>query len=497
MRRARRITAALVALAALAACASVRALAAPAAADPLAGGTVAATDELEYSYGTASRREIVENWLDVSWSRPGLRAGVLLDHQSPGEEGLRVNEVKHRFVELETRGLELRAGHFYGMFGRGLIVAAREDRRLRVDTALDGLLVRGHRGAVSAAAFTGTPSGRDVDLRGADAEAQLGGGWSLGASGLSWRADDLVLANGSVHREWAMAPRVAATLPFGGLYAEYGWKRGWDFRSTPDDAYDPGHALYASLQLFRGPLGLSLEAKDYRRFVVVRAADGRTALNNPPSLSREHTRTLLERAPHNLDADDERGQQAELTCELPAGWSALVNASRSEKHDGERVFEELYTQLEQPQLGPWSLTGGFGYRESEGIRQCVVTELGYRLDERRSVSIDAEHQHVRLGGGPGFDLGAFDEEFFKLELGVAPAWSASVMLEVNNKFREQREFGERRGPFPAAQLAYTTSDGARVALWGGKRQAGYLCAGGVCKYEPAFQGLELTASVRY
>ena len=57
--------------------------------------------------------------------------------------------------------------------------------------------------------------------------------------------------------------------------------------------------------------------------------------------------------------------------------------------------------------------------------------------------------------------------------------------------------GEKAGPFPAVQVSYASPAGARLALWAGKRQAGYLCAGGVCKYEPAFEGVELTGTLRY
>lgn len=470
---------------------------AAAGAPTVGGGRVAVTNELEYSYGTATRREIVEDWLDLSWSQGDLRAGLLFDHQAPGEEGGRASEVRHRFVEFTTHGVDLRAGHFYGLFGRGLLFAAREDRRIRIDTALDGLVASSRRGPVRGTVFSGTPRALAVDVRGADAEARLGAGWAAGASGLTWRADPGVRTDGSVRREWAVAPRITATLPFGGLYAELGWKRGWDYEPVADDVAQPGRAFYGSLQLFHGPLGLSLEAKDYDRFAVLRGADGRTPLNNPPSLTREHLYTLPNRAPHASNADDERGQQAELTWDAPGGWGTLLNASRTRKHDGTTVFEEIYTQVEHERLGAWRVRAGFGYRESEGLRQGVVGEIGWRADERRSVALKAEHQHVRMGGGTGFDLGAYDEEFVELELDVAPAWSMSAMLEVNDKFDLQRAFGERAGPFPAAQIAYATTDGARIALWAGKRQAGYLCSGGVCKYEPAFQGVELTATVRY
>ena len=462
-----------------------------------ADAQVMAVDAFEYSYSTETGAEIVENWLDASLLLNGVRAGILLNHQAPSEENVRLNGVRHRFLEFSTQGLDLRVGHFYGMFGRGLLFAAQEDRRIRIDTALDGLLVSGRRDRLRGTAFTGTPGELPVDVRGLDAEADLGRGWSVGGSGLTWRADGLTDAEGNVHREWVASSRLTATRPWGGLYVEYGRKKGWDFEVVPDDEYQSGHAFYGALDLAAGPLGLSLETKDYQRFTVLRRADGRTPLNNPPSLTREHLFTLLNRAPHVVNADDERGQQAELTSSVGNGWSALVNASRAERHDGDLLFEEIYGHVEKERWGDFRLRGGFGYRNSEGLRQTVVAEATWFLNERHSLSLEVEHQHVRLGGGTGFDLGAFDEEFLKLELGVAPTWTLASVLELNNKYDEQRTFGERAGPFPALQLTYTTELGMHVTLWAGKRQAGYLCAGGVCKYEPAFEGVELSGIVRY
>ncbi len=482
---------------ALAAALALAASAATAVAGPVPGGQVLAADEFEYSYSTETQREIVENWLDASWFLGGLRAGILLNHRAPSEEGERTNELRHRFVEFAAEGLDVRAGHFYGLFGRGLLYAGYEDRRIRVDTALDGLLVGARRGRLRGTAFSGTPSALAVDVRGADLAADLGGGVGVGASGLTWRADDWSAPDGGIHREWVAAPRLEAVLPFGGCYVEYGWKKGWDFGPVADDRSDLGQAFYAGVDLFAGPWGLSLEAKDYKRFVVLPGADGRTPLNNPPALSREHLYTLLNRDPHAVDANDEQGWQAELTWTGPAGWSALANASRTDRQDGRLLFEEVYLQAERDPGGRWRARGAFGYRDAESRRRTAVADVTWRLDDRRSLSLEAEQQHVVLPAGEGYDLGAYNQQFLKLELGVAPAWSLAAILELNDKVGEQRQSGEKEGPFPAAQFAYVTPTGARVALWAGKRQAGYLCAGGVCKYEPAFEGIELTGSVRY
>lgn len=127
----------------------------------------------------------------------------------------------------------------------------------------------------------------------------------------------------------------------------------------------------------------------------------------------------------------------------------------------------------------------------------MVGEATWLLDERRSLTLQAEHQHVRLPGGPGIDRGAYDEDWFKLELETAPAWSFAAILEVNNKYADQMAPDEQEGPFPAGQVSYTLRRGGNLNVWFGKRQAGYLCAGGVCKYEPAFDGVEFFGVFRY
>jgi len=71
------------------------------------------------------------------------------------------------------------------------------------------------------------------------------------------------------------------------------------------------------------------------------------------------------------------------------------------------------------------------------------------------------------------------------------------MFEINNKYDEQRSDLEAVGPFPSGQISYTISRGGNLNLWFGKRQAGFLCSGGVCKFEPAFDGVELFGLFRY
>jgi hypothetical protein len=477
---------------------------APALADGPPAERVLAADQFEYSYSTLTEREIFENWLDVSYLFGSFRTGLLLDHRQPAEEGDRSAELRHRFFEFRRGDLELRVGHFYTLFGRGLLLATYEDRVIRIDTALDGVIARISHGPLHATLLSGTPLAREQDVRGLDTELDLPRGLRLGLSGLTYQPDELVAADGRIHREWAAGGRLQKILSMGDLYVEYGWRKGWDNDVVPDDAFQNGHALYGALNLFAGPAGLALEYKNYKRFTILRRADGKTALNRPPALIREHTTTLLARAARDLDQDDEVGGQAELTLSGPAGWSLLANGSRTERHDGRLLFEEAFGQVERDGLGDLRLRAGFGYQDNEeqhlssmGLRQTVVVDATLYLDPVHSLTLVAEHQHVRLGGGEDYDLGAYDQQYLKLELASAPRWSIAGMVELNNKYDAQMASDERHGPFPAGEISYTTESGSSLTLWAGKRQAGQLCSGGVCKVEPAFEGIELMGIVRY
>jgi thiol-disulfide isomerase/thioredoxin len=457
---------------------------------------VTATDRFEYSYSGETRKEIFENWLDVSYQFGGFRTGIMLNSQAPSEEGNRTNSIKHRFFEFSSGQFDIRAGHFYGIFGRGLVFNAYEDRTVRVDTRLDGITTTVRSGGLAATVFSGSPASRQLDIRGADVNYLLGGNLNLAASGLTYRADDFQDAAGKVRRDWVSAVRARQNFGFGDYYVETGWNMQYNRLAA---AFVKGSALYGNLNLYRGPFSVSWETSDYERFEVVPRADGPlgSALNRPPALAREFAWTLLNRAPHTLNANDEVGNNLDLIYSGQDGWTLLASGARIRNHAGATVYELAYGNIQKDRLGDFRLTGGFAYQESEGLRQTVLGEITWLATATRSLTLQVEHQHVRLGGGQGFNLGAFDQQWFKLEYETAPRWAFAAILETNNKFEDQRQAGEQAGPFPAAQATYTISRGGNLNLWAGKRQAGYLCSGGVCKFEPAFEGVELFGVFRY
>lgn len=465
-------------------------------------GELAATDRYEYSYSGQTRREIVENWLDLSWRRGGVRAGLTLDSQSPGEEGGRRNEITHRWFEFARGGASLRAGHFWGLFGRGLLFNAWEDRNLRIDTRLDGVVATVRQGDLTATVLSGTPSFQDVDVRAADAEYQFSPGFAAGVSGMTWaNSGDTGADGGKADREWATAVRARQSLPHADWYVEYAARNrfsldAFDFDAATDDPRQ-GWALYGNLNLYAGPFTVSWEGSDYQDFELIGRADGKTALNRPPALAREFTWTLFNRAPHTLNANDEKGRNLDVTWSGPGEVTVQASGARLRRHDGGTVYELAYLSVQKERWGDFGLTLAGGFQDSEGLRQTLATEISWLGAPGRVWTLQAEQQHVRMGGGVGFDLGAYDQQWFKLEYAVPRQWILAAFVEMNNKYPAQRSPNEKTGPFPAAQVTRALADGATVNLWAGQRQEGFLCSGGVCKYEPAFRGVEVFGTVRW
>jgi len=468
------------------------------------GGVVSATNQFEYSYSLETDREIVENWLDVSYQFGGFRTGLTYDIQQPSEEGDRFNGINQLFFEFATGPFDVRVGTFYGLFGRGLVFASYEDRLVRVNTSLEGVIASTYLGRFNGTVFTGAYEAKDKDVRGADLTYDLGRSWNIGTTVMTYDTVTPPNPDNKLNREWIAAGRLWKYFSWSDLYFEYGWKKGYDLEAENDFDFRNGHALYGNWNLFAGPVGLSLEAKDYEDFSILPRDDGKPPLNNPPTTTREHIYTLLARKTLQVDPNDEVGGQSELTVS-GTSWTLVGNASRTEDHEGNILYAEGYSHLALDDIGPFRLVGAYAYQdvayENEGYNNTLIGDLTIFFSDTHSLELVYEFQHTKLGSSelPDgiLDLGAYDTQFFNFQFAIAPKWNFAALLELDNKHPLQRAFGEKEGPFPAFQIAYTIPSGGALTLWAGKRQAGQVCVGGVCKNEPAFEGIEFFGIIRY
>ncbi|MFQ6616382.1 MAG: DUF6029 family protein [Fidelibacterota bacterium] len=125
-----------------------------------------------------------------------------------------------------------------------------------------------------------------------------------------------------------------------------------------------GWGGYASFSYFPGRWGVTVEYKNYflddsdpvkRRNLPLRL--GRMSpVQNPPTVFREHSSTLLSRTPHVMDFEDEVGVQVEANVRAAPSLFLILNYAQSSRHSGftKRIAEDFTVQWERdltPSLG--------------------------------------------------------------------------------------------------------------------------------------------------
>ncbi|HWN83157.1 MAG TPA: DUF6029 family protein, partial [Candidatus Udaeobacter sp.] len=270
-----------------------------------------------------------------------------------------------------------------------------------------------------------------------------------------------------------------------------------------------GHGLYAAASTAIGRLGLVFDCKDYDQLLFNNAAG--IAYILPPAVLREHQFNLLNRHPHSLSTADEVGFQIEATYNTRAITergltSFLGNWSLTRNHDPDlqqgNHFDDAYAEVMQ-ELGHDVLAvAGLSYQRSFDspltpdpflTLWTPIADLRFPIGGRYGLHLQYEHQHARSDR-----LGSFDTDFGVIEWSRSPDLSASLLFEHSNKSATQMELqNETETAFLAGEVSYQFLERHEVSLFVGARNAGFVCVGGVCRQEPAFDGAELRLISRF
>jgi len=473
----------------------------------LAGATGLGAEEIyfqgqnhfEASSDTEREREIVEEWLDLDlyggpihlglqWSAFPYPDPTVSDPDLTGFES-----ITHRFAELEWNRQKLRVGTFTQLFGRGLALRSYENRDLRLDSNLDGALYEisspGRwqatflRGAVDTGPmehFARRHAGR---VTGMDLERSLGA-YRAGSSTV------IMDTPGAERHKGYQTLRGSAS----GEQVQLDYEGGFRFG---DGTEGQGHILEGSV--LYGPFSLFAGYKYYEEFA---------GLNQAPVLIHDQRATLLNRHPHQLDMNDETGFMIDLSTRTPLG-SFLASYALTEHLDGkpgENDFLEAFLEWDNYFSGDFLLSAHaiLDYQEKSVITPLDSWEsdayLTLATDVRLGLGswelmLEWEHQHK-----DSELTGEYDDDFLVAELLARNGWSLSVLGEFLNWTEEHQELeGETdfRSRWSGVQLAGPIGDAHEIRLFAGGRRAGYICIGGVCRYEPAFDGVELSFQTRF
>jgi len=445
------------------------------------------SNQLEYSWNTDEHEETLENWLDVTYRLDFLTTGLRFEAFQPSKAGQRKEEVALLYFAAEKDGIQLRGGDFYAIFGRGLALRSYEDRDLRVDNKLTGVMLRGNYRGLETTFLAGRPPRKDRnnadEIRGLDLNIQPAVGLTFGWSYITLEAPDISGKGTEI-----TAVRIEAFPEPLSYYAELVKK-----------TRDLGYGLYFSSSLSLSGFACTVELKDYDQISLL-TTDG-LDYNTPPALTREHTYSLFRRHPRELNAEDEVGVQAEASFSPLEGTSVLLNYSYTAEHQngapqpakapvlfakyGRPLFREAYVELTQEIGANISFVGAAGKSLAPGDTNYTgVLDVSLYLDPLNSLRCELQGQHTEEYGGE------YDDHLLTLEFTRAPDFSLSLVTERTNKSDLQKLSGEANRWF-FIQLDYQLTENHDATLFVGSRQGGFICTGGRCRWEPEFEGVEL------
>ncbi len=429
-------------------------------------------------------RQILEDWADLNYQLKAFKFGLRYEINHPPDPFIfdktdLVDEYAftYRYMQYRWKKMNFTLGNYYEMFGRGLTLRTYEDRNLRVDNNLDGFKF-GYKGRklrtkIIVGKMRDKYNRRKDMLYGLDGEIKPLKGLHLGGSYL--RQENDKKEAGSM---WAS--RVNYSRSWWDFYGEL---------ARPD--WTDKYSYYTAVNLAFEKISITMEYKDYDHLSFSNSYD--SEYNAAPSLSREHSFSLLNRHPHALNLNNEKGYQIEAAITPWEMWEVIVNHSKTSSHENQILFSEWYAQAHLDYHQNFEIYGAIAW--SEDISTENITPLvdgSFNLSDRDQLHISYQHQHTTNK----INLSEFDNEFILMEFSRSPGFSAALVGEWTNE-DQLPNWQKDKNYWLYGTLSFNFWENQRVSILYGSRKEGFVCVGGVCRYEPEFNGLEIKINNRF
>lgn len=470
------------------------------------------SNQLEYSYDYKNKREILENWFNTDYRYNIFSAGIRLDIFQPNDPDPSISRGKERYADIAFKyfeadigdieeGMKLTIGNYYSLFGRGLILKSYENRNIRIDNNLLGVKAEGYYSGFKLIALSGSAENftavrKDI-LHALDLEYR---GLSFFKLGGSFASND---PEEDAARTMMGSLRIQPSIWNFDFYGEYGLKRNNDIREKIINNRDNniGKAFYTGANFYYGSLSLVGEYKFYDNFIF-HSLDGTVVYNTPPSVRKEYTYVLLNRHPSPLNQANEQGFQAEANYSLTDETFLTASYGETKTLGSDSYYQkelninqpvrlqlrEVFAQLNHTWNNRLTTFIAFGYNEERDANTKNITpilENHFYLDEINTIRLIIEHQQTT----DRTTSEKYYTDVVTLEYLRSPLLSVSLVTEMQTKEPDPGKTIRRFWNF--IQFGYKVGQFMDLSLLIGTRQAGNICIGGVCRYEPEFSGIEL------
>ena len=496
-------------------------------------------------------------WMNLTYSNWGFDFGLRFDvfnnsnllnpSDSYTDQG-----IGRWFVQTKVEKLGITAGYIYDQIGSGLIFRAYEERPLAIDNALIGLRLTYDLGENwQVKGFTGRQK-QQFDVYGSIIKGlaiegfvtkQLRNKKTLtlapGIGVMNRTLDDLsmdalVSTLNTYTVEDAFVPNynVYAFSGYNTLtYGKFSWYIEGAYKTT-DAVNDPfgtfivdstivvgdkfvnrtGSVIYTSLGIAGKGFGLTVEGRRTDNFTLrTRPQEqlNRGMISFQPSLARINTYRLTARYSPATQELGEYALQADLKYSPSRDLAFNFNYTNLSDLEGGGLYGELYTEVTIKKRRLWTLIAGAQlqsynqevYEFKPGVPTVETitpfVDFQYKIGRKRAVRFEAQYMNVgeEVKSGDKHDYG--DWVFALVEYSMAPHWTltASDMFNISPGKNSPRDAsGEQQSlHFPRFDVYYTHRSN-RFSLSFVKQVEGIVCAGGICRLEPAFSGVKMTVN---
>jgi hypothetical protein len=483
-----------------------------------------------------------ETWLDTRYSNWGFDFGLRFDLFNNSnlinpQASFSKQGIGRWFIKKEFSKFGFEAGYIYDQIGSGVIYRAFEQRNLGIDNALYGLKLNYQWNENwHIKAFSGKQKKQfdtyESVIKGISLDGYLQSNdttswsWAPGIGMSNRTLDDASMANvlstlSTYQKEDQFLPKYnnyAFTLYHQirikeiGIYLETALKskdvmtdpNGLRKSSTGNTILGPkfinktGSVLYGSLNYSKKLWGFSIEGKRTEYFgykTQPQEAGINGQINFIPPMARQNSYRLLSFYQPATQELSELAGQAEIRISVQQDWDLTLHYSTINTLSKEKLYREYLLESNVHRDEKYTLIAGLQLREynqqiyegkpSVPIIKTVTPYIDFtkRLDEVRSFRIDAEYM------SSGQDQGSWTNVL--LEYSIAPRW----IFTLSDMYNIRPVHGPSHNYYTGG-VVYT-KESSRVSLAFVRQRAGIVCSGGICRYEPAFNGIKFNLESRF
>ncbi|MCT4624802.1 MAG: DUF6029 family protein [Schleiferiaceae bacterium] len=513
-------------------------------------------------------RFLGQGFMNLVYTRGGFTAGVRYENYQNVMVGFPQNYrgegITYRFLQYNTHGLDVTAGHFYEQFGSGMILRAYEERGLGYDNVFDGARVKYSKSGITVKGIIGKQR-KYFDkaaglVRGIDGEIFFNELiprmrdnktlWTVGGSFVSKFEPDNSPIYNLPQNVGSWAGRVNMQSGGLGIFAEYVYKIN-DPSIDNRYIYKDGEALTVTVNYANKDFGFMINAKrvDNMSFRSERNAQQIEALVNfIPAGTRYHTYTLPALYPYATQITGEQNFQAEFTYNFHKGtflggkygmqlfinyayagsiYKAPIDDATPISTPGTqgyvtdwfrlgqvKYYQDFNVSFKKKLSRKWKMQFTYlnveynfdllnkGLFDEDMIKKTpsliylneFVLEMQYKIKPKHYLRFEVQGLFSQQDQtGRSFDdLGAGSMVLGLVEYSISPHW----FFSLQNIYNYGNPNENYRLNYPYANIAYSNGP-TRVQLGYGRQPSGIFCVGGVCRFVPASNGLQMSITSNF